>query len=157
MNNLIILYLYKEEISKELSLNLGIDSKEIYVKKIINNHRFRTIRAIVNFSKEITKKIIDEGFVKIGYVACPVERSCNPNQCRYCYKYGHFHYDKDGETKTCRAEKPTCPKCTGDHTIDKCDKTETKCVNCGEQHRATYSKCKKRLEEINRLLNLCNC
>ncbi|RNA37680.1 hypothetical protein BpHYR1_038380, partial [Brachionus plicatilis] len=46
---------------------------------------------------------------------------------------------------TCYDTKPTCPICTGEHTLQNCqykdDKSKHKCINCKENHPAFSKSC----------------
>lgn len=62
-------------------------------------------------------------------------------QCMRCLQYGHG-------ARNCRV-KPRCAACTLQHETKDCpieEVAEYKCVNCGENHRATDRACAKREE-----------
>lgn len=58
-------------------------------------------------------------------------------QCHRCQRFGHSQ-------NRCTAD-PKCVKCAGSHLTSECGKdttTPAKCVNCGENHPASYRGCK---------------
>ncbi|XP_077546624.1 uncharacterized protein LOC144159170 isoform X2 [Haemaphysalis longicornis] len=59
-----------------------------------------------------------------------------PLQCLNCMRFGHY-------ARVCRAA-PRCHRCAGPHRGKDCKSTVTRCCNCLEEHRATYSGCSKR-------------
>ena len=147
---------YKEYLRNEIATNLKINEMSIVVRAVIDKSKFRTIRAIVNFDIETTKKVLRDEQIKIGYMACQIERTCGLIQCKHCWRFGHFANDKAGN-RTCKS-KQTCPICSGEHNETECqikrnrEFNKTKCVNCEGNHTAFSALCKKRTEEMNKLL-----
>lgn len=39
---------------------------------------------IVNLKEEDTIKVQNNGFIKIGYIACPIEKTFSVAQCKRC-------------------------------------------------------------------------
>lgn len=75
--------------------------------------------------------------VHVGQYVFPVEEYLEaPMQCFNCMRFGH-------SSKICRAS-PRCRHCAGAHSYKDCKSTVTRCCNCLEEHRATYSGCSKR-------------
>jgi hypothetical protein len=76
--------------------------------------------------------------VKIGLLSYnTTDVSNRPPLCAYCRRIGH--------TKTvCKATKPACPKCAGEHEYHDCqqkDSPHSLCSNCGGPHSAAYGGC----------------
>lgn len=84
-------------------------------------------------------------------------RRQGPIQCSNCLKFGHGG-------QNCFL-LPRCIRCSKSHKSIECPKlfdenkmqtrtripdNELKCVNCGQNHAANYSKCEKRIEFVNR-------
>ena len=60
-----------------------------------------------------------------------------PLMCSKCHKLGHG-------ANACKEDKPTCPKCGGDHRASEHPAEEPKkCVNCGGPHSSTQWACPK--------------
>lgn len=151
---------YIDYVKSEISSNHQIKKEDVIVKKLINNIRFKSVRAIVNLDQANTKKVLETGFVKIGYMACPTSRTCNVIQCRRCFKYGHFEKDKSGNV-TCKSDE-ICPICAEKHNITNCpirgDKSKlSKCSNCSGNHTAFSSICPKNLEAKAKVLSKSSC
>lgn len=71
-----------------------------------------------------------------------------PTQCHNCQMFGH------GSRNCTLAAK--CVKCGGNHQTSACtvdcnanNKQHLKCVNCNQQHAASYSQCPSRIEYVN--------
>ena len=68
-----------------------------------------------------------------------VESCCPPGklaQCHRCQRFGHH-------TDVCRSG-PACLRCSLGHSTQACtvaDKSQYRCINCGEGHAANYSNC----------------
>lgn len=149
-----------EEILDEIAENEKIKKDDIVVKKFIANSKYNTNRLLVNFRADDTQRIVDQLFVKVGYRCCPIEKCVNPMQCYNCFKYGHIHKDREGNT-TCTGQT-TCPSCSGNHQQNeecpaKNDNAKLKCVNCKENHDSRSFRCKKRISITNDLLSKCIC
>lgn len=157
---------YSKYVKDELAEHLGLTEPRVIdnvitVKSIIDKPNYRTVRAIVNLNEKYTLEVLRNDYVKIGFSACPIERSVPLIQCRRCWKYGHFEYDKDGNL-TCTAEHQVCPFCAESHPEDQCpikkekEHSKTKCTLCKGQHTAFSHKCPIRSNEIKRKLNRCH-
>lgn len=145
---------YKEYIIDELAEDLQIDRKEINVKAIINNAKFKTIRCIVNLDFENTNKVLNRGYVKIGFVSCKTERTFKVFCCRDCFRFDH-------KTEDCKTGK-LCGLCSSNHSKDeecpaKLDKSKMKCVNCNGNHPSFSAHCLERIELLNKLLDRSSC
>jgi hypothetical protein len=99
-------------------------------------------------------KAIENVIVKWEYYS---NRRSGPTQCSNCMSFGHGGLN-------CFL-LPRCIRCSLAHKSIECPKlfnerkmqtrtripdNELKCVNCGQNHAANYSKCEKRLEFIER-------
>lgn len=145
---------YKEYVRDELAEDLQIDKEKINVKVIINNAKFKTVRCIVNLDYDNTSKILNRGFVKIGFISCEVERTFKVHCCRDCLKFDH-------KTEDCKVGR-LCGLCSSNHSKeDSCpardDKSKVKCINCNDKHTSFSAKCPVRLEILNKLLNRSSC
>lgn len=148
---------YDDFIKEEISQNLKIKKEEIVIKKIINNQKFKSIRAFVSLDKDNTIKVLEDGFIKIGYMACPVSKSCNVRQCRRCWKFGHLEKDREGNL-ICKSKEIICPLCSKHHDIDNCpikgDRSKSlKCSDCEGDHASFSAKCPKKKSEELSILN----
>lgn len=72
--------------------------------------------------------------------------STSGTQCYRCQRFGHA-------AKNCNLTA-RCVKCTELHSSKDCPKTDralpARCCNCNEEHPANYSKCKERVEYLQR-------
>lgn len=151
---------YEEYIKDQLADNNEIDKKNIVIKKIKNNSKFRSMRCIVNLDKQSTINILKSGNVKIGFKICSLERVINLRQCYNSFRFGHFAKDLQGNI-TCKNQK-ACSYCASpDHQQDKClvknDTDNHKCVNCKESHNSFHRSCESRKEKERFLLSKCLC
>lgn len=151
----------KNYLMNELSQTEQIDKSSFDIKLILNSPKRHTIGCIVNFDEKTTKTIVQRGFVKVNFKICPIERTCKIVQCARCFKFGHFEKDLRGNI-TCKCPDQKCKFCGDDHSDSSCHKDKSNsanlcCVNCGENHSATYRKCKTRIEVMNKLLSRCSC
>ncbi|RNA32533.1 hypothetical protein BpHYR1_024965 [Brachionus plicatilis] len=85
---------------------------------------------ITTDDESIYSKLLKDGKYKFGYSSVritPWTFDPKPVQCHNCSKIGHTKM-------TCSDTKPTCPICTGEHTLQnrkyKDDKSNHKCINC---------------------------
>lgn len=152
--------LTRDQVIEEIERSEKIDKENIRIKKFIEDSRFKTNRLLVNFKEEDTVRIVKQGFIKINWMCCPIEKRVNVIQCFNCFRYGHRNKNRDG-TANCRNETK-CPMCAGVHNSEdqcpaKIDKTKCKCVNCNQCHDSRSFKCEKRREINDKLLNKCIC
>jgi Associated with zinc fingers len=83
------------------------------------------------------KKIFEVS--RIAYFKVKVEEPHSSEdipQCHRCQAYGH--------TKAYCNRSPKCVKCAGNHLTAECNKSReqpAKCVNCGDEHPASYRGC----------------
>lgn len=151
---------YKNYILNELVENDGISKDKTVIKVVMFNANFKTVRCIVNFDLEDTKKVVNKGYVKVGYKICPIIRTVNVIQCLKCLKFGHFEKDLQGNT-TCKCNSFKCNYCAGDHKESECEIKKNngnkKCSNCSKSHTADYKKCEVREKMANNILSKCVC
>jgi hypothetical protein len=74
-----------------------------------------------------------------------IEEYCPPPpQCYRCQKFGHI-------ARNCKG-RVACRKCAGSHEFKNCTRKNTrsrpKCINCDEQHWASFKSCPARLSSI---------
>lgn len=110
--------LKESDIIEELAINEGIDKNSLRVKKLIENTRYKTNRIIINFKIDDTKRIIRNGYVKLGYYCCPIEPIFN--RCYCCGSYYHQMKNKQGELvcNTAKRKKKVCFKCSDEFDFD---------------------------------------
>lgn len=138
----------EKEIIKELVENEKINPDKCKIVKLIQNTKFRTNRLLINFDLNETKKILDKGYVKIGYYCCPVEPIFS--RCSCCHELNHRLKSKTGEI-VCRLAKEDKKKCLScaetfnsndSHVCPaKNDKKKLKCVLCNGNHHARSNEC----------------
>lgn len=100
---------------------------------------------------EKPKRAIAAGKARVGIVGVKVNEHYNMMQCSKCQRYTHFGH-------SCKALKPSCRQCAGDHEKEFCPSLEKspKCINCiraNEQdgtdininHRVTDTNCRVRM------------
>lgn len=97
---------------------------------------------------EIAKTLIAAKKISVGWLIKYVEEEVHIVRCYNCSAYGHV--------QTHCQRKMCCPKCGGEHRIDKCKAEQAECPNCKRAkksdtgHKATNPRCpvyKKKLEE----------
>ena len=103
-------------------------------------------------AKSITGTVIFEikgeklpEFVYVGYLKKYVKEYIpRPMRCYHCQAYGH-------QAKQCYAQEK-CPKCSGNHSYDKCQKVDKPiCPNCKGDHSAGHKLCPKFVQVQNTL------
>jgi hypothetical protein len=112
----------------------------------------RSLKVYTN-DKEAANKCIQLGFI-IDSTKHKVERyvpQWHLKQCYKCHALGHLAADCKGKEK--------CGKCSKeDHITANCavSAEALHCANCGKAHAAWDAKCKKRVEQSQRLANIRN-
>lgn len=130
-------------------INLStVDIKQMTIKKpsFPNQANF-----LIYFPKAATNINDIRKIKKIGNVSVTWEnyRSTNgPTQCHNCQMFGHG-------SRNCTLA-PKCVKCSGNHRTNVCstdcdvnDKKHLRCVNCNQNHAASFSQCPTRMEYVN--------
>ena len=147
----------EENITEEIyQCNQPIGRDSFKVLRIIRNEKFKTNRALVNFNVDETKRILKQGYVKLDYMCCPVEKWFKLIQCFNCLKFGHRCIDSEGKKNCWNFVR--CSHCgnsgykTGE-CPNKEDESKVKCCNCGEKHRGDDIKCGKRKVYLDRVRN----
>lgn len=73
------------------------------------------------------------------------EKYTNVPQCMVCYSYDHTK-------NACPTKDRKISECAQGHIFRECtNKTNPKCINCGENHRTLSGKCKTRKEIIRKI------
>lgn len=80
--------------------------------------------AVLQVDQELYKRIINNGYLFIGYNACPVYDAIDVMQCFKCCGFHHI-------SNNCH-NAIACPKCAG-HQVKDCTAENLKCVNCLNQ------------------------
>lgn len=152
--------LTEERVITEICESNNVNRKDCKVIKFITDPKFRTNRMLINFRMEDTKRLVEQNYVKIGYMCCPIETRCKLIHCHCCLKFGHRYKDVDGKI-TCRSNIQKCSHCAGDHKYEDCqvknDSTKAKCIHCNGNHGSTYGKCPKRMQVLDNLKAKCIC
>ena len=130
------------------------------MRVVLNNPKFKTLRCIVNFDLETSKKLAVKREVKIGYKICPAIKTVKVIQCTDFYMLGHNEKDREG--KLICTNIAVCKWCSREHDNNvRCEAKENEsrlcCVNCKDKHRADDFKCKKIVEKKEEMLNKCIC
>lgn len=79
----------KEEIIEQLSTNEKIKKEEINIKAEFNNSK--TKRIIIYLNEHDTRRILDQGRVKMNHFIHLIEPTFKIIQCNNYLKYGHYH------------------------------------------------------------------
>ena len=116
----------------------------LYVRPQRQGKRFQ---ACIRVSNEIRKFIQHLGDrLYIGMYSCNVYDHFYVKRCNNCQKYHHYQ-DK------CKAERPNCAKCAGEHRTADCTRCQSAnfvptCINCKHEktsfthtHEATSLEC----------------
>lgn len=93
-------------------------------KAVDNNHRNRPANL---------PKMIEYGFINIGWKSCRVFEDIYVKYCLKCNRYGYKKQECTEET--------TCKKCVGNHYHWDCTSDISSCINCkysNEKYRTTY-------------------
>lgn len=99
----------------------------------LNNVHFNILRKeiknskmnmVVEVSPILFKKIINDGFLFVGWRKCFVTESLVITRCFKCSGFGHL-------SKNCRSSSYQCPNCAGNHKLEECTETSNfMCINC---------------------------
>ena len=136
----------ESDILDELEAKENVNRSATTIRVILKNPKFKTNRVIINFNKEDTVRIAQQGAVKLGPVIHPIELDYRIIQCKNCNGFGHFHKSKDGAETICKSKK-ACVHCSKEHDLNDCPhKTQpqqAKCSGCNGNHRAYDKRCPK--------------
>lgn len=148
-------------LKREIALNNDLEESNVIIKAVINKSTFRTMRCVISLKEDDTKKVIRNGFVKIGYMACPIEKTVSIAQCNRCQGFGHFAKSLDGKVVTCKSKEIRCGICADNHDTSNCsnkgDKNRQKCANCRGNHTSFSNNCIKKKEVKQSILSKCVC
>lgn len=100
--------------------NLNADAHFKILRKISYKE---SINIIVEVGHEPFNKIMQLGYLFIGWRKCTVKESFNVVRCFKCSAFGHMAND-------CKNSEPVCPICALKHKIKDCPRESVKCVNC---------------------------
>lgn len=145
---------YVEYLKDEIADDLQIDKENVNIKAIINNPKFRSMRCIINLDEASTIKVINRNYIKIGFMACSIEKTFKVFSCRSCHSFDH-------KTSDCKEER--CGLCSelkhgkDENCKAKDDHQLTKCINCGGNHPSFSFKCPTRLDILKKLLDRSIC
>lgn len=88
---------------------------------------------ILEVSTEVRRKLILEGWLRVGWVSCRLEDYTEVPQCLKCFGFGHM-------AKWCK-EEVHCIKCGGKGHIGKdCKVEKGQCVNCRSEGHSSRSR-----------------
>jgi len=95
----------------------------------------------VVLSYQLTQDIPEK--VYVGFMPFKVKEYIpRPYRCTNCQMYGHAQ-------ETCW-RNPICPRCSGNHSFDKCknqnDEEKIRCSNCQGKHSAAWTGCPKYIQ-----------
>lgn len=109
------------DIIKENQFNILNDVHLKVVKKYIKKYK---MDIIVEVSPALFKKIINDGFVFVGWRKCFVTESFHITRCFKCSGFGHL-------SKNCKSSVYNCPNCSESHKLEECnEKINFTCINC---------------------------
>ena len=118
----------------KIDTEVSCDEIRAEVPDAVDIYRFQrkdgqTLRQVkLKFEKEVPKS------VDIGGIRYFTEKYIpTPRQCFHCLRFGHTTFN-------CRYEAK-CGKCAGNHTTEKCNVHEIRCINCDRMHEATDRNC----------------
>lgn len=146
---------YKKYLITEIAQDLNIEENLINVKVIINNTKFRTLRCIINLDQVNTIKVINKGYIKIGYIACQIEKTFKIHRCGFCRSYKH-------KQEYCpKKESTICEFCAEVHESNQCpaknDKSKIRCINCSKNHPVFSRECESYIEAYQSLMQKAIC
>uniref|UniRef100_A0ABD2VUW3 Pre-C2HC domain-containing protein n=1 Tax=Trichogramma kaykai TaxID=54128 RepID=A0ABD2VUW3_9HYME len=126
--------------------------------------RNNKIAALAQVTGESYTKIMNSGYIFVGYQNCKVYDYFNLSTCKNCCGYNH-------SDRICREvfKRPiACYKCAGNHEAKDCQSSTKACINCrsankyltkkrSEDHEATdYGKCETYKAKWNQYVNNTN-
>lgn len=104
---------------------------DIIVKRITKSKsKYDPYSAIIEIDSEMSKKVMSDGFVRLGWKKCRVFVAYYVKRCYKCL--GFYH-----ESSKCTA-KMACAHCGEEHFYKNCDKIDVQkpnCVNCAHVNR----------------------
>lgn len=122
--------LENDEIVPTITEQNRLQNENIKLKTILTNqHKIKNgethikvwKHAVVEMTPKARKMLAGRAFVDM--VTCSVEDYHSAPRCYVCSRIGHTK-------KFCTAVQPTCPLCTGPHSLRECQAEAHKCVNC---------------------------
>lgn len=113
-----------EIISEVINRNNINNNSVIKLVRKINSKRMGT-NLVLSVDSDTRRNIISRGFLYLGWSKCNVADSFHVMRCFNCSLFGHTQ-------KNCTNKAPTCPLCSGCHTLKECRVSENqhKCINC---------------------------
>jgi len=129
----------------EIKLALEDSNNNIRLVTTLKTKSDSYINAILEVSQAIRNGIMYRKSIKLGMCIYNVTNHVHIPQCQKCQKFGHRAYGP----YACRAVKPVCGLCCGDHLTDECkgyvpyggsqqaEQVKKRCANCkSESHGA---------------------
>ena len=106
----------------------------LYIRPQKKGNRYQACIRVSNDIRKFIENIGDRLY--LGMYSCNVYDHFYVKRCNNCQKYHHYH-DK------CKASKPTCAKCAGDHSTKDCHTCNNEdfvptCINC-KHEKSTFS------------------
>ena len=147
------------KVIKAQNINRGIEITEdnfniLFIKPHAKNNSL--YMAVIRVSDAIRDAIKHAGDkVCIGSIACPVFDRFFVRRCNKCQGLNHW---KD----ECKADKPVCGRCSGEHETRDCSSTTRKCSNCTaagiseNNHETSWVKCKTYISAQNKFKSTIN-
>lgn len=138
-----------EELESDLAKK-GIKCERITIlkKHVSVPQPYKNPVYMMTFSKATDMKIVwnIDSICNVKVKWEKYKNSRKVTQCHNCQDFGHG-------TLFCQ-NVPRCVKCDKNHLTKQCDKNPAappKCVNCGGEHTANYSKCEKYLKHLEKV------
>ena len=143
---------YRENKQRGIIFGVPLDITKEELEEEIGANWTKRLEKRDGETKSITGTVIfeieGEKLPEFIYVGClkkyVKEYIPRPMRCYHCQAYGH-------QAKQCYA-KEKCPKCSGNHSYDKCQKVDKPiCPNCKGDHSAGHKLCPKFVKVQNTL------
>lgn len=100
-----------------------VSFEPVKAKQNGGKRRSEVFQAVLQISAAAYNKILLAGQLFVGYDCCTVYDAVEITRCFNCCGYHHI-------ANKCKANKPVCPRCSGNHLVKDCSSEVLKCVNC---------------------------
>jgi len=116
---------------------LATEARRIFSHKTGTKHPTESVILSYELTQDVPEKVY------VGFMPFKVKEYIpRPYRCTNCQMYGHAQ-------KTCW-RNPICPRCSGNHSFDKCknqnDEEKIRCSNCQGKHSAAWTGCPKYIQ-----------
>lgn len=112
-----------EKLVLQNSISTEQGKSNIKVISTYEDKRRKSNVAIVQTDENVYNQIAKKEVLFIGWRKCRYFEHVNVVQCYKCWRFGHM-------ARECRSSQVICPKCSGNHRLEDCDREVEICVNC---------------------------